>query len=203
MMAPNFTQDLAQLPTHAYGSRSLTWWGIIAFMLIEGAGFAMALGAYFFLMNHQQSWPPAPLSAPTPWVGTAFTLVMLASEIPNSIAKKAAEREDIAAVRRLLVIMAAIGLVLMLLRAFEFDQLNVWWTDNAYGSIIWALLLLHTVHILTDWIDTLVLTALMFTAHGNAGRRFVDVSENSLYWRFVWLAWLPIYLLLYWVPRWT
>jgi heme/copper-type cytochrome/quinol oxidase subunit 3 len=68
---------------------------------------------------------------------------------------------------------------------------------------MWALLLLHTVHILTDWIDTLVLSALMFTKHGPEPRRFVDVSENSLYWRFVWLAWLPIYLLLYWVPRWA
>ena len=64
------------------------------------------------------------------------------------------------------------------------------------------LLVLHTAHVLTDWIDTLVLTALMFTAQSKEARRLVDVSENSLYWRFVWLTWLPIYALLYWVPRW-
>jgi heme/copper-type cytochrome/quinol oxidase subunit 3 len=68
---------------------------------------------------------------------------------------------------------------------------------------LWLLLLLHTTHVLTDLVDTFVLTALMFTQHGHQGRRFVDVSENSLYWRFVWLTWLPIYLLIYWLPRWV
>ena len=77
------------------------------------------------------------------------------------------------------------------------------WYDNAYGSIMWALLVLHTTHVLTDWVDTVVLTGLMYTKHGMTGRRFVDVSENAMYWRFVWLAWLPIYLLIYWVPRWA
>ncbi|WP_340315456.1 cytochrome c oxidase subunit 3 [Rhizorhabdus argentea] len=202
-MTPRFTQDLAELPTHAYGHRSLTWWGIVAFMVIEGAGFAMAFAAYFFLMAHQQSWPPEPAVPPTPWVGTAFTVLLLLSELPNTMLKRTAEHEDIAGVRLLLPLMMVIGLVLLILRAFEFNQLNVRWTDNAYGSIVWALLLLHTTHILTDWIDTVVLTALMFTHHGPTGRRFVDTSENSLYWRFVWIAWLPIYLLLYWVPRWV
>jgi cytochrome c oxidase subunit 3 len=91
--------------------------------------------------------------------------------------------------------------LLLIIRGFEFNSLNVLWYDNAYGSIVWALLLLHTTHILTDWGDTLVLALLMHTRHGIAGRRFTDVSENSLYWRFVWIAWLPIYFLIYWLPR--
>src|SRR5213075_1829486 len=135
--------------------------------------------------------------------GTLFTILILLSEIPNTMIKKAAEAHDTETVRVLLPVIVAIGAVLLIIRGFEFNSLNVRWTDNAYGSIVWALLLLHTTHIATDWIDTLVLTALMFTKHGPTGRRFVDVSENSLYWRFVWLAWLPIYLLLYWVPRWV
>ena len=32
-------------------------------------------------------------------------------------------------------------------------------------------------------------------------RRFVDVSENAVYWYFVVAAWLPIYGVLYWAPR--
>jgi len=201
--APIFERDLAELPTHAFGSRSLTWWGVIGFMVIEGAGFAMAVGAYFFLMAHEQEWPPAPWPPPDLLAGTLFTLVMLASEIPNAIAKRAAEKYDLAKTRKLLLLVSAVGALLLLIRAFEFGSLNIRWTDNAYGSIIWALLFLHTIHILTDWADTLVLAALMHTKHGTSGRRFVDVSENSLYWRFVWLSWLPIYLLIYWLPRWS
>ena len=79
------------------------------------------------------------------------------------------------------------------------------WTLDPILTIPLALtlLVLHTIHVLTDLIDTAVLTALMFTVHGQESRRFVDVSENSLYWRFVWLSWLPIYALIYWLPRWA
>ena len=199
---PRFVRDLAELPTHAFGHRSLTWWGIIGFMLIEGTAFALAVAAYFFLMSQEQSWRPQPAIPPGLLPGILFTIVMLLSEIPNSMAKTAAEAEDIGRVRAILPWICAVGGVLLLIRLFEFKALNVGWADNPYGSILWALLVLHTTHILTDWIDTLVLTALMFTWHGSTGRRFVDVSENSLYWRFVWITWLPIYLLIYWVPRW-
>ena len=39
------------------------------------------------------------------------------------------------------------------------------------------------------------------TPHGEEPRRLVDVDENCLYWRFVWLSWLPIYVLIYWLTR--
>lgn len=199
---PDFTTDVSALPDHAFGHRSLTWWGVIAFMVIEAVAFAMAIASYFFLMNHQDKWPPDPVLPPDLLAGTLFTLVMLASEIPNSWTKKVAEKEDIASVRRGLVVMTLVGIPLFVLRGFEFASLNVGWTDNPYGSVLWMLLVLHTTHVLTDWIDTATLTVLMHTRHGHSGRRFADVSENSLYWRFVWLTWLPIYLLIYWVPRW-
>ena len=35
------------------------------------------------------------------------------------------------------------------------------------------------------------------------GQRYVDVSENSFYWYFVVASWLPIYAVIYWVPRLT
>ena len=199
--APRFTQNVADLPTYKFGPGSLTWWGIIGFMVIEGAAFGLAFAAYFFLMGHEQGWPPEGRAAPDVLAGTLFTILILASEIPNTMIKKAAEAHDVPAIRKLLPAMVAIGVVLLIIRGFEFNSLNVRWTDNAYGSIVWALLLLHTSHILTDWFDTVVLTFLMRTPLAYEGRRLVDTDENSLYWRYVWLLWIPIYLMIYWVPR--
>jgi heme/copper-type cytochrome/quinol oxidase subunit 3 len=79
--------------------------------------------------------------------------------------------------------------------------LLVTWDQSAYGSIMVTLLGLHTVHVVTDLIDTLVLTALMMTSHGK-GRRFVDVAENAIYWNFVVITWIPIYLVLYFAAKW-
>jgi heme/copper-type cytochrome/quinol oxidase subunit 3 len=196
-----FAEDVAELPTHKFGPSSLTWWGIMGFMVIEGAAFGLTFAAYFFLMGHEQGWPPEGRAAPDLLAGTLFTILMLLSEIPNTAVKKAANAHDIDTVRLLMPVVVAIGAVLLVIRGFEFNSLNCRWTDNAYGSIIWALLLLHTTHILTDWIDTIVLWLLMRTPVGLEGRRFVDVDENSLYWRYVWLLWIPIYLMIYWVPR--
>jgi cytochrome c oxidase subunit 3 len=196
-----FTDSVADLPTHKFGPSSLTWWGIMGYMVVEGSAFALAFAAYFFLMGHEQGWPPEGHRAPDLLAGTLFTIVMLLSEIPNTALKKAANEGDVPAIRRLLPVIVGIGAILLVIRGFEFNSLNVLWTDNAYGSIIWALLLLHTTHILTDWVDTVVLWMLMRTPLAYEGRRQVDTDENALYWRFVWLIWIPIYLMIYWVPR--
>jgi cytochrome c oxidase subunit III len=201
MLEPRFTEDVAELPTSKFGPSSLTWWGIIGFMVIEGAAFGLAFAAYFFLMGHEQGWPPEGRQAPDVLAGTLFTIIILLSEIPNSMIKKAADSGDVPAIRRLMPVMVAVGVILLIIRAFEFNSLNCRWTDDAYGSIIWALLLLHTGHILTDWLDTVVLWALIRTPLAYEGRRQVDVDENALYWRYVWLLWIPIYLMIYWVPR--
>ena len=201
MLQPRFTEDVSGLPTCKFGPSSLTWWGIIGYMVIEGAAFALAFAAYFFLMGHEQGWPPEGRLAPDVLAGTLFTILILLSEWPNTMIKKAAHGGDVPAIRRLMPVMVAVGAALLIIRGFEFNSLNCRWTDNAYGSIVWALLLLHTAHILTDWLDTVVLWALVRTPLAYEPRRQVDVDENSLYWRYVWLLWIPIYLMIYWVPR--
>jgi cytochrome c oxidase subunit 3 len=199
--APRFTGDLAELPTHKFGPSSLTWWGVLGFMVIEGAAFGLAFAAYFFIMGHEQGWPPEGRLPPNLLWGTLFTILILLSEIPNAMIKKAAHERDVPTIRLLMPVMIVIGILLLVIRGFEFNNLNCRWTDDAYSSIIWALLLLHASHLLTDWIDTVVLWALLMTDVGWEGRRLVDTDENSMYWRYVWLLWLPIYVLIYWVPR--
>jgi cytochrome c oxidase subunit 3 len=192
--------DLSELPLHGMGSASPTWWGTLAFMLIEGTGFALVIGVYLYLASLASTWPlGAPLPSPGP--GTALTLLLLVSLIPNILLSRWADQGDLRKVRIGLVVMSVLGAVPLVLRWFEFPALHVSWDSNAYGSITWTMLGLHTTHIITDLADTLVLAALMFTRHGDNPRRFGDVQDNAMYWNFVVLTWLPIYACLYWVPR--
>ena len=48
--------DVATLPDYNFGPTSLGWWGVIGFMLIEGMGFVLAIGAYYFLVPFERSW---------------------------------------------------------------------------------------------------------------------------------------------------
>jgi cytochrome c oxidase subunit 3 len=192
--------DLSDLPAHGAGTASPTWWGTAAFMLIEGTGFALAVMVYLYLMSIAPTWP---LEAPLPdlLAGTAQTAMLLASVIPNIWIARAARAHKLRQVQIGLVVMSIAGIVPLIIRPFEFMALHVKWDANAYGSVTWLLLGLHTTHILTDLIDTLVLACLMFTRHADNARRYGDVTDNAMYWNFVVLAWLPIYFCLYWVPR--
>ena len=195
-----FVGDLSQLPQHAHSHRSLTWWGMMGMIAIEGTAFALAIAAYLYLANHEWHWPPNRLT-PSLVYGTLFTAVSLLSAIPNLWLNRVAEAERLRPVQIGLVLMSLIGIALVVVRCFEFPALHVSWSDSAYGSIVVTILGLHTVHLVTDLIDTIVLTALMFTPHAH-GRRFVDVAENAIYWNFVIIAWIPIYALVYFAPRW-
>src|SRR5690348_6304746 len=163
ILGPRFTDDLADLPTSKFGPSSLTWWGILGYMVIEGVGFALTFAVYFYLMGHEQGWPPEGRLPPDLLAGTIFTIVILLSEIPNTIIKKAARAGDVRTIRMLLPLMVAIGAALLIIRGFEFNSLNCRWTDNAYASIIWTLLMLHAAHLGTDWVDTAVICALVMT----------------------------------------
>jgi heme/copper-type cytochrome/quinol oxidase subunit 3 len=192
--------DLSRLPMHGSGSASPTWWGTLAFMLLEGTGFALGIAVYLYLYTLSLEWPlgaPAPDLAP----GTALTLLLIASVVPNVLLSRWARRRELNRVRIGLIIMSLAGIAPLILRWFEFPALHTLWDSNAYGSITWALLGLHTTHLLTDLVETLVLTALMFTRHGARKRRFGDVEDNAMYWNFVVATWLPVYACIYWVPR--
>jgi heme/copper-type cytochrome/quinol oxidase subunit 3 len=170
--------------------------------VIESMTLALGIAAYLYLMMQQPQWPPN-TRPPDLGFSTAVTAVFLLSVFPNIWLERRAEKYDLRGVRIGMVVMSLIGAVLVAMRFYEFSHLNVRWDWNAYGSAVWALLGLHTVHVVTDLVDTIVLASLLFTPHGTKARRFVDSAENAMYWNFVVIAWLPVYVTIYWLPRWV
>jgi len=191
--------DVSQLPTYGFGSISPIWWGTLGFVALEGTGFALAAGAYLYLWQVNGQWPIAAVP-PNHWPGTAMLILLLASLWPNAMADRAARDEHLGRVRLWLIVMTVLGFVAVGIRFWEFAHLNVRWDSNAYGSITWFVLGLHAVHLITDLGDTVVLAALMFTRHVT-GKRYSDVSDNAFYWYFVVASWVPLYAMLYGIPR--
>jgi cytochrome c oxidase subunit III len=191
--------DVSTLPDYGFGHRSMLWWATASMMVIEGMVFAMVVVSYVYLKGRVPHWPPSGPSPDLFW-GTLNTVVLLASAVPNAITKKAAERFDLRAVRLWLTVCLLFALAFNIIRFIEFQHLNVRWDSNAYGSLVWLLVGVHTVHVLTDFLDSLVLAALMFFGPVDE-RRFVDISENALYWYFVVFTWLPIYAVVYFGSR--
>jgi cytochrome c oxidase subunit 3 len=194
------TIDVSHLPTYAFGHRALTWWATWSMIFMEGTMLAILVVSYFFLSTAVPQWPPARTNPPYLLWGTINTAIVLLSFIPNHFAKTAAERLNLKGVRIWMIVTLMFGFAFALVRILEFKSLNCRWDQNAYGSIVWLSMGFHTTHVLTDMVDTIVLIVLMFTGPIE-GRRFVDVSENSIYWNFVIVIWLLIYAVIYIGPR--
>jgi heme/copper-type cytochrome/quinol oxidase subunit 3 len=194
------TVDVSQLPTYAFGHRPLTWWATWSMILMEGTMLAILFASYFYLRTGVPDWPPGRTLPPNLFWGTLNSAIIVVSLWPNHLAKKASERLDLSGVRLWMIVTLLFGIVFAIFRIYEFKNLNCRWDQNAYGSIVWLNMGFHTTHLLTDTVDTIVLIVLMFTGPVE-GRRFVDVSENSIYWNFVVVIWLMTYAVIYLAPR--
>ncbi|VWX49423.1 cytochrome c oxidase subunit 3 [Novosphingobium sp. 9U] len=192
--------NLSDLPASASGPRHLVWWGNIGFMLIEGTGFALAAAAYLYVMTQASHWPLSGDQPPGLRWSTVFTIGMILSTATNWWVLRCVRCKSASGVRWGTAAMALAAAILLIPRALEFAHLHVPWHQDAYGSVMWLLLVLHTTHVVTECGESAVLATWFFT-HELGDDQFADAEDNANYWTFVVLAWLPLYLLIYWAPR--
>jgi cytochrome c oxidase subunit 3 len=193
------TLDVSGLPSVAFGHRNTTWLANVFYVAIEGMMFALMFATYFYLRTRSTDWPPGHLP-PALRYGIANAVVFLFSVIPARWVAKCAPSGDRGAIRKGLLILSLFGLIATAIRVFEFTTLNCRWTDDAYSSTIWVLIGMHSGHLITELIETLVLFVMSFTSKME-GTRLADAAINSDYWYFVVITGLMIDVLIYGTTR--
>jgi cytochrome c oxidase subunit 3 len=196
-----FVLDAGALPHEAPDDRNPLWWGFVGMIAIESTVFASLIASYFYIRMGAEAWPPEPLPLPDLILPTLNTLVLLASSGTMVWADRSIKRGD---VRRLAIALTAgivLALVFLALKAFEYmDEVSFRWYEHAYGSIVWTIVGFHSAHVIALVLKTIVVTTLAWKAYFDRERR-VAVTVNGIYWHFVVAVWIPLYLVLYWVPR--
>ena len=192
--------NVAELPTVVFGHRNVSWLGNLFYMFIEGMMFALVIASYFYLRTRSVDWPPGVTASPSVGFGLTNVAVFLFSLIPARWIQLQAPTGDREKIRIGLLVLALFGVIAMTLRAFEFTALHCRWTDNAYASVIWILIGMHTGHLITEWIETVVLLAISFTSK-MSGTRLPDASTNSDYWYFVVASGLATAFIIYGTTR--
>jgi cytochrome c oxidase subunit 3 len=157
--------------------------------------------AYWYLRRNFAEWPPPPTPLPDVLIPTLNTALLLLIMVPMGIAGRAARAFNLPRVRTALVVVVLLSAVCVVLRGFEFAALNTRWDSHAYGSIVWALVGLHSTLLGIDLIETGVLTALTFSGSLEQ-KHYTDIEDAALYQFFLSLVWVPIYLLVFLGPRW-
>jgi heme/copper-type cytochrome/quinol oxidase subunit 3 len=193
------TLDVSELPSVAFGHRNTTWLANVFYMTIEGMMFALMFASYFYLRTRTTDWPPGHLP-PALKYGVANAVVFVLSVIPAWAVRKKAPQLNRGAVRNGLLALTVFALGATILRVFEFTALNCRWSDDAYSSTLWVLIGLHSGHLVTELIETMVLLAISFTPK-MGGNRLADAAINSDYWYFVVVTGLMVDVLIYGTTR--
>jgi heme/copper-type cytochrome/quinol oxidase subunit 3 len=190
--------DVSRLPTTVLGHRAPLWWGVVGMIAIESTMFALLAATYFYLRGTASVWPP-PRNFPPTRLDTVLVALLLLSVFPMWKTLKAGERGDLRGMRLWLSIASALGLASMVVRGFELATIGFRWDAHVYGSIVWAILGMHALHLLASNGENLLFLALLFKGPIQDKHR-LDVYLNAWYWFFVVISWLPFYLIVFLDP---
>jgi len=205
MNAPRETRpvlDVSGLPDIALGPADIMWWGTLGFVVIEGWTLVLCAVVYLYLTQNFQAWPPQGTPRPSLLVPSIQMGLMLLSLPLITWVQQAARRFELRPVKVGLAIASVLNLAFVLLRCWELlRSLNVKWDTNAYGSAQWLILTMHGTLLLVEVVEVAG-TALIFWFGAAEEKHFSDVYDVAFYWQFMIIAWIPLYVLSYWLPRW-
>jgi len=188
--------NAAALPDYSFRHQSTIWWGMAGLILVEVVVFATLIASFFYLQMQQPVWPPSGTRAPSLWLPTLATLVLIVSALPMYLTDVAIRRGDLSPLKIYPLVSVALALIFLVIKVIEYRDIGFRWDTHIYGSIVWTIIGFHSAHVLALVLKTLVVTVLAWKGFFTTERRVV-VTTNGLYWNFVVVIWVPIYLTIY------
>lgn len=193
--------DVSELPRFQKGHEAPLWWGIVGLVVLEASVVASFIASYlYFRVTHAQ-WPPSGVPLPDLLWPSVSLVLLLASCVTMWGAGRALAKDRVPLFVILILSSLALASWVLVLRWQQFQSFEFRWDAHPYGSLVWTLTGFHFLHVVSAVIGTAVVAVLGFTGFFNSKRQLAVVVD-SLYWYFVALVWVPLYLVLYWVPRW-
>ncbi len=168
--------------------------------VIEGSVFCILIAVYFYLRLGVDVWPPPGVQLPQPGLATLALIPLVASCAGSYWASEAAKKGSRRGMIFGLVLNLVLAAVFLALRAAEWKGLNFTWASDAHGSIVWAILFLHTYDVVADLLMTTVLILILVIGRYGEKQR-IGVHVDSVVWYFLVGIWIPLYAVVYWGPR--
>ncbi len=194
--------DVSDLPDHDISSQAPLWWGQFLLTFIEGTMFAILIAMYFYYRLQLDVWPPPGTQLPPVLLPTIALALLIVSCLGSYRASEAAKADDGRGMVLWLVFNLVFGFAAMAVRAFSWSLLNFNQAADIHGSLVWTILGLHTLDAVADLFLTVALVALLLAGRRGPRQR-LGVHVDSIVWYFIVSIWIPLYLVVYWAPRWV
>jgi cytochrome c oxidase subunit III len=199
-MRATVVADYSGFRPYQEGPNAPLFWGMNGMILIEAMVFGSLVSAYFFLRAQSPEWPPGGTEPPKLLLPTINTLVLIASSFVLHWADTGIRKGDKRRLFRGLLAASALAAVFLILKVVEYSEVPYRWDTHAYGSVVWTIVGFHSAHVLSLMLKTVVVATLSSREYFTSERR-LGVTINGIYWHFVVAVWIPLYIVLYWVPR--
>ncbi len=182
--------------------RTTGWWAMVLFIATEGATFASAIAAYFYLrFAKATAWPPPSDVPPDLVLPSIATAVLVASVIPMALASRTARdaRGAVSGTASAVTLLAGAGFVVLQILDWVSEWPRTTLSKDAYGSLFYTVTGLHTAHVVIGlgMLLFLVVGALVGRVSGGHGGPTAIVA---LYWYFMAVLAVAVYLTVYITP---
>jgi cytochrome c oxidase subunit III len=194
------TLDVSELPVGDVSNHAPLWWGQLLLAFIEASMFFILLAMYFYIRLSMDMWPPPGIQLPKLGPATIALIPLILSAVGSYIASEAAKKNDRGGMLLGLGLNVVLAALFLVARGLSWGVWNFNWRATAYGSIMWAIMFLHTIDAVADVVFTLCLIVVLALGYTGVKQR-LGVHVDSILWYFIVLIWLPAYVILYWGPR--
>jgi cytochrome c oxidase subunit III len=181
----------ATLPVSDEG-RSTPWWGMVCLIMTEATIFAGLIASYFFLRAASKQWPPPGVEEPKLTLSIIMSFVLWGSSIPMLFAERGIKHGNQARLRVGLLAAWIMGAAFLGYSMKDFSELKFSWQQNAYGSIYYSTVGLHTLHVFVGLVMSTVVQIKAWLGKFSEDRH-VTVQVYAMYWHFVDAVWLFVF----------
>lgn len=192
--------DVSALPTIAIGPRAPLWWAQSLMMAIEGTIFALLVASYFYIRIGFAHWPTPNIAEPDIVLPTIGVILLLLSIPPLIWSGRSAEHHKRFGTIAGVFLNIACAVAFLIIRWTEFVRLDFKWNTDIYGSLVWTILGLHTMHAVADTVQTSVMF-LIVLVRKTGEKQILGLKADAQYWYFVVAVWMPLYFIIYVYPR--
>jgi cytochrome c oxidase subunit 3 len=190
----------SDFPRLTSGPDTPIWWGIIGLILIEMSVVSAFVVSSLYLQMMNKQWPPSGTEVPDILLPTLSLIVLLVSCVTMYLASKVINKNQIGRFVFYTFASVILALIVLAIRWQAFHNFEFRWDEHVYGSLVWTITGFHFVHVVSAAIGTAVIGLAGMVGFITRQRK-IGVVVDTLYWNFVTLAWIPFYIVLYWVPQ--
>lgn len=200
-MSPTRVVRAEELPTVLEGSSAPVWWAILVVVAIESTVFATLISSYLYLRFTAPQWPPEGVPVPDLFLPILNTVVLFLSSVAVFIGSNGLKKGNLRRLKWGFGIGAGLEIAFLSVKVLMAIQAQFGWADHAYGSIYWTISRLHSVHVVVAIIMAVTAWVLSLRGFFSQENR-LGIQVVNIYWQFVAIVWIPVFVILFLVPRW-